>query len=233
MRMSPSSIALSLTACFLVLCLGVGLLWRYGDTSAGTGGAAEQGAAMSADEFADAESVVWPPGDGGSASGASADGLPEGWALTTEAGLDIPVPESWAVGRGDAEGEGPVLAETDGGGLRLGRAQVFTHMTSSRNATGAVVSTRNQLKMAGEVAGPMMQGEFPASGTDDAMVAEVTFEPFSPRLTDEVGGAVRGLLYAVEPFPHGAPVLIWWGWPEDDYPHNAADVVTVGVRPAE
>ncbi|MDA2804399.1 hypothetical protein [Nocardiopsis suaedae] len=232
MRMSPSSAVLSLVAVFLVLCLAIGLLWWYGGTLTGTDGAADGSAALSPEDFVDAESIVWPPGKPDSASGEPADGLPEGWASTTEAGLDIPVPDAWAGEEGGEEGGGPVLAETDGGELRTGRVQVLTHMTSYRSPAGAVTSVRNRLVTAGRVAGHMEEWEYPAPGIDAAAHAEITFDPDSSEVKDEIGGRVRGFLYAVEPVPEGAPVLIWWGWPEEGYPDDAVDVITVGVRPA-
>lgn len=228
MRISPSSVAFSAIMAVFAVGLSIAAIRQYTDLlPAPQEPASDSPDAMSAEEFAGSESVVWPPGAQG--DGVSS-GLPQGWGTITEAGLHIPMPEGWAENGPDAPAP---LPEADGGDeFFAGGAQIIHMAEDGLDTSATVIRLLDNLAYNGEVNSAITHYERPAPGIHEGTAAEVTYEVLAPDLKDEAEGPVRGVLYAVQPTPEDEPVAIWWEWPEEDYPDNVVDIVTVGVRPA-
>ncbi|WP_152529395.1 hypothetical protein [Nocardiopsis chromatogenes] len=226
--MSPSSVVFSAIMAVFAVGLSIAATRQYTDLlPAPQESASDTPVAMSAEEFARSESLVWPPG---AQSDGAPSGLPEGWTSVTEVGLDIPMPEGWVENRGE---DSEPLPETDGDGEFVGgNARIIEVADDGLDASGTVIRLLNNLAYTGKVESAINRYERPAPGIHEGTAAEVTYEVLAPDLKDEADGPVRGVLYAVQPTPEDEPVAIWWEWPEEDYPDNVVDIVTVGVRPA-
>ncbi|MDA2804401.1 hypothetical protein [Nocardiopsis suaedae] len=212
---------------------------------------AQESAAMTADEFARAESPFWPPGEGasgpvsqaaddtGGEGGDEAEAgvgdpsdLPEGWRTVEEVGLVLPVHEDW--GRMDPE-EAPFPEGTEAGYAdpEVGGLQVLSGYPADEfDAHRAVIRFVNELSSTGEVMSAFTPVDAPP-GLHGAAYAEFVLNPRGAELKEAAGGSLSGVLLGVQPEEDDDPLVLWWEWPTGDGPEDVMEIVTGVVRPAE